>query len=92
MQPRRSERHSRASRCAAVWRIRLAGAPAVAIALEVGPHLSNIGDSSSVPLFGATASIDNVFAPHESRDRYSDHENQGESDTNDESLPASHVN
>ena len=36
--------------------------------------------------------IDNVFAPHESRDRYNDHENQGESDANDESLAASHVN
>jgi hypothetical protein len=49
-------------------------------------------DSSSVPLFRGAASIENVFAPYKSRDRCSDDENQGESNANNDSLAASHVN
>src|SRR6476661_7686901 len=76
--PRRLERSSRASRRVSS-RIRLAGASAVAVALDVGLYLSNIGDISSVSLFRGAASIENVFAPYKGRDRNSDHENQGES-------------
>ena len=68
--PRRLERSSRASRRVSS-RIRLAGASAVAVALDVGLYLSNIGDISSVSLFRGAASIENVFAPYKGRDRNS---------------------
>ena len=61
------------------------------MALEVSPHPSNIVDRSSVSLYRGAASIENLFAPYKYRDRCSDHENQGESDANDDSLAASHV-
>ncbi len=69
----------------------MAGAQAAAIAPEVSLHPSNIKDASSVSLFRGAAPIKNLFAPYKGRDRYNDHENQGESDANDDSLPASHV-
>jgi hypothetical protein len=42
----------------------------VATTLEVGLHSAHIEDVSSVPLFRGAASIENVFAPHKSRDHY----------------------
>ena len=62
------------------------------MALDVGLYLSNIGDVSSVSLFRGAASIENVFAPYKGRGRNSDHENQGESNGNNDSLAASHAN
>lgn len=79
------------SQPAGLWRIRLAAAYAAAMALEVSLHPSNIVDRSSVSLCRGAASIENLFAPFKGRDCYSDHENQGESDANDDSLAASHV-
>jgi hypothetical protein len=60
--------------------------------LEVGLHLSNIGDISSVSLFRGATSIENVFAPYKGADCYSDDENQAESNANNDSLAASHAN
>jgi hypothetical protein len=70
----------------------LAGASAFTITLDVRLHSAHIEDVSSVPLCGGAASIENVFPPHKSPDRYSDHENQGESDANEDCLAASHAN
>jgi hypothetical protein len=59
------------------------------VALEVSLDPSNILGRSSVSLFRGAAPIEN--SPYKRRDRYSDHENQGESDANDDSLAAIHV-
>jgi hypothetical protein len=65
-------------------------ASAVALALEVGLHPSNIAGNSSVVLSRGAASMENLFAPYERHRRDRDRQDQGESNADDDGLAASH--
>jgi hypothetical protein len=52
---------------------------------------SNIENRSSISLVRGAASIENSFAPYKGRDRYGDHENQGEPDAYDGKPAAIHA-